>query len=271
MSLSVEHNQNFFAGYQEWDSIKIIYIIFHALLTFIVPSLLYSIYWYERYSPDLQYRMASNILLSHTCWIGILRCFLTRIPAVFIFVGGPFSFPLCDVVYILGRFSFVIFFNEVAIWQLVRFVFIAKRTKLIINEDNLIAFYLTLCNIVLTVTFMVYVEMLSFRVTEIDYHICTGVDPYQTIFNLRDMPWFDKDMDLSPQFNKLVYTDPVGKLFRREFLLVLLFAIVSFYITNKERVRKMFCIFMVRYHKICENSSNDCNSYIENLKCFNLV
>jgi len=115
-------NQNFFAGFQEWDWLKVTYISFHVLLTFIVPTLLYSICWYERYSPDLQYRMVSNILLSHTCWIGIFRSFFARIPAVIFFTSGPFAVAVCDSFSIIAKYLFVIYFNELAIWQFVRFI-----------------------------------------------------------------------------------------------------------------------------------------------------
>jgi len=176
MEFEEKENENFFGGFQQWDWIKASYIGFHVILTFLVPGLLYSIYWYERYSPDLQYRVVSNILLSHTCWIGIFRSIFARIPAVVFFTVGPFSFPICDVFYIFTRLCFVIFFNEIVIWQFIRFIYIVKGMKVTIVEDSLIAFYLTLCNIVLSVTFMIAVETFSFRVVDIDYHICTGVN-----------------------------------------------------------------------------------------------
>jgi len=230
-------NHNFFAGLIEWDWIKVVYIIFHILLTIIVPTLLYSIYWYERYSPDLQYRMVTNIVLSHTCWIGILRSIFSRIPAVILFIGGPYSYTTCNIFISLARFFFVIFLNELAIWQFVRFVYIAKGANLTIMEDDLIAFYLTLCNVFLSAILIFTAATLSFQITEIDYHICTGVDPYQNILKLKQMPWFDKDMELIPLYNKLIYADPVGLLFRIEFSLVLFFTTVSYCITNKDMAR----------------------------------
>jgi hypothetical protein len=243
MNETDEENKNFFAGFQQWDWIKVVYIIFHTLLTFIVPSLLYSICWYERYGPHLHYRLVTNILLSHTCWIGIFRSFFVRIPSVIVILGGPFSLTTCDVYSTFTRFSFLLFFNELAIWQFVRFLYIAKEAKLTLAEDNLIALYLTLSNIFLTATFIFAVEMLSFRVSEMDYHLCTGINPYQTIMKLHKMPWFDRSMEPIPMLSNLIYSDPVVKLFGAEFVLILFFAFISYCITNKDLVRILFSMY----------------------------
>ena len=96
---------NFFAGHNQWDWIKVAYILIHVLLTLLVPCLLYSICWYERYSPDLQYRAVSNILLSHSCWIGIIRSFLVRIPSVLVIVFGPFDPWTCNIIFSSARFE----------------------------------------------------------------------------------------------------------------------------------------------------------------------
>ncbi len=236
MGLAEVDNQNFFAGFQEWDWIKVTYIIFHVLLTFIVPGLLYSICWYEHYSPDLKYRMLSNILLSHTCWIGIFRSIFARIPAVIFFVTGPFPVVVCDTFSIFTKFSFLIFFNELTIWQFVRFVCIAKGIRMRINEDDLIAFYLTLANFILSIAIIIVRETLSFRISEIDHHICIGVDPNQSVIELNRFFWHDNATEMIPQMNKLIDADPVVRLFRMEFMLIIFFAGVSYSIENKETV-----------------------------------
>jgi len=237
-------NQNFFAGFQEWDWLKVTYIIFHVLLTFIVPTLLYSICWYERYSPDLQYRMLSNILLSHTCWIGIFRSFFARIPAVLFFTSGPFPIAVCDSFSIFAKYLFVIFFTELTIWQFVRFICIAKGFRMRINEDDLMAFYLTLANIILSIVVIVVGETLSFRISEIDYHLCTGVDPNESIMKLNQMLWQNTTTHV-PRLGKLMLADPVVKLFQIESILIFFFAAVSYCMTNKDKVRMKYFITLI--------------------------
>jgi hypothetical protein len=146
-----EHsNENFFSGHNEWDAVKVTYLLYHIAMTFIIPILLYSIYWYERYSSDIYFRILPNILLSHTCLISIARSFIIRIPSIVIVLTGPYSYMTCDIFYFFARIFFMLFLHELAIWQCVRFLFICKGEKLWNLDDDFWAFYLTLCNIVLT-------------------------------------------------------------------------------------------------------------------------
>jgi hypothetical protein len=241
MAHSVLENDNFFAGFQEWDWIKVLYVVFHIILTFVVPSLLYSICWYERYSPDLRYRMLSNILLSHTCWIGIFRSIFARIPAVIMFISGPFPVVVCDAFSIFAKFSFVIFITELAIWQFIRFICITKGMKMRIVEDDLIAFYLTLSNLIISMGVTVASETLSFRISEIDHHICTGVDPNEAILKLNQMLWRDNTSAIIPQMNKLINADPSVKVVRVDLFLINFFAAASYAIVKKNAVSFELC------------------------------
>ncbi len=244
------------------------YIIFHLLLTFIAPSLLYSICWYEHYSPDLKYRMLSNILLSHTCWIGIFRSFFARIPAVIFFVTGPFPMEICDAFSIFSKFCFVIFFNELAIWQFIRFICIAKGIRMRINEDDLIAFYLSLTNLIMSIAITTVGETLSFRISELDYHICIGVNPNESVLKLNRYFWHDNATEMIPQMNKLIDADPVVRLFRMEFLLIIFFAAVSYCIENKDTVS--FWIFLIFLVKLCLHSLFDISLFSYFLKHFTI-
>ena len=135
----------------------------------------------------------------------------------------------------------MIFLNEVIIWQLVRLFVIAKGSRIIIADDAFVAFFLTLGNVFLTATFTLSVDFMAFRVTEMDYHICLGDNPYRTILKFSSMPWFRAHVDPAAFYKDLVYRDPMGVLFRLELPLLLIIAMVSWCISNRGQVR--FFIF----------------------------
>ena len=106
-NISMENtDDNFYTGLMKWDELKLGYIIFQILLTFLAPTILFSIFWYERYGSVLQYRTLTNIIMSHICLISIVRCFISRIPYIAILSFSPFSSNTCDLIVFGGRYSF---------------------------------------------------------------------------------------------------------------------------------------------------------------------
>ena len=180
----MENSENFYAGLMEWDEFKLAYIIFHILLTFVAPTVLYSIFWYERYGSELQYRTLSNIILSHICLISLARCLIARIPYCAILILSPISLNSCDLIIWLGRYSFLCTFNEIAIWQLIKFLYIFKWQNLVGLNDEFFAICLTMCNILLSLVFLIYTYMTGYHNVELDYNICTGRN---TSINILDM------------------------------------------------------------------------------------
>ena len=140
----------------------------------------------------------------------------------------------------------MIFLNELIIWQLVRLFVITKGTKIIVVDDDFVAFFLTLGNVFLTATFTFSVDFMAFRVTEMDYHICLGDSPYRTITKFSSMPWFEAHVDPVAFYKDLVYRDPMGVLFRLELPLLLVIAMVSWCISNRGQVR-FFIFRQLRY------------------------
>ena len=137
----------------------------------------------------------------------------------------------------------MIFINEVVIWQLVRLIVILTATMIYIVDGAFVAFYLTLCYVFLTAVFTLTVDFLAYRVTEMDYHICLGVSPYQTILKYSHMPWFEANTDIANFYLRLIYRDPVGRLCRLEFPLLFITATISWCISNKNSVKSMSEIF----------------------------
>ena len=165
---------NFYSGFLELKSLKLFYIMFHIILTFVAPLILYSIVWYERFGADLMYRTLSNRILSHICLISIARCLIARIANVgFLFII-PLSSNTCDVILFSGRYGVLCSFIEIVIWQLVKYFYIFKWKYLVCWNDEFFATFLTLCNILLTAVFLFFTFMTGHHNAELDYHLCTG-------------------------------------------------------------------------------------------------
>jgi hypothetical protein len=176
-NMSNEITDNIYSGLLEWDNFKLFYIIFHILLTFVAPLVLYSIVWYERYGSDLQYRTLMHMILSHICLISIARCLTARIPYVAILFTSPLSPNKCDSIILIGRYSFMCTFNEILIWQLIKYLYIFKWQHLVSLNDEFSAIFLTMCNLLLSAVFSIATYMSGYHNAELDYHICTGRSP----------------------------------------------------------------------------------------------
>ncbi len=114
-SMNQSSTENFFAGVMQWDGLKFFYLVFQIIISVVGPSLLYSIYWYERFSADLHFRTLLNQLISHFCLLSIAGCIFARFPYVLILFFGPFSVPICDFTILTGRFLFLSVLTEITI------------------------------------------------------------------------------------------------------------------------------------------------------------
>ena len=126
MSLSTNSSVplDYFAGYREWDELKYFYLGFHIIITIIGPALLYWVIWYENNRCDAHYRTVINILLSHLCWINLIRCIVSRIPHAVMMIGGPHSRQWCDALVFVSRFSYLCLMTEILAWQVMKYVYI---------------------------------------------------------------------------------------------------------------------------------------------------
>jgi len=210
MNQSIE--ENFFAGVMQWDGLKLFYLLFQIVITVVGPCLLYSIYWYERFSADLRHRSLLNQLISHCCLLSIAGCIFARLPYVLILFFGPFSVPVCDFTILMGRFLFLCILTEVTLRQTIKFCYIFQKQLLVSLNEHFAAVYLTLCNLTLSGCLCLVTFMLGFQNSEIDFHICTGRSPDQNIkesFIYLDLNTNNKTEKYN-SFGDLVVQDPLG-------------------------------------------------------------
>jgi len=174
-------SEDFFSGIHEDNAFKTFYIFYHLIITLTAPLVLYSIVWYERCSADLRYRTLMNQLLSHCCLISLLASFTVRLPHALILVQGPFSSPFCSASVGLGRFLVLVIVGELFAQQTIKFLYIFKWSLIAALNDDFTAFFLTLNNIFLCGIFSFTAYFLGYLTSEVDYHVCTGRDPNESI------------------------------------------------------------------------------------------
>jgi hypothetical protein len=193
-NISNDTTGNFYSGFMELESLKLFYVMFNIILTFVAPLILYSIVWYERFGADLMYRTLSNRSLSHICLISIARCLIARIASVGYLFIIPLSSNTCDVIVFIGRYSVLCTFSEIVIWQLVKYVYIFRWKYLVCWNDEFFATILTMCNILLTTVFLFFTYMTGHHNAELDYHLCTGRSASANIltsYRYRDIFFFN--------------------------------------------------------------------------------
>jgi hypothetical protein len=219
-------NYTLYAGLVEWDSMKVFYLIFHILLTFIGPSLLYSIVWYERYSSDLRCRTLVNQLLSHISLLSMVGCVFGRIPYVSIFFIGPYSSTTCGIIIFIGRGMFLSILMELTIRQVIKYLYIFQWKNLVSLNDDFFAIYFTSCNLLLSIEFILVTHFLGFQNSEIDYHICTGKHPKDNIMEtFYEVKRFTNPNEIPITLNEIANRDP---LFIFTLLLFLILFLVGF-------------------------------------------
>ena len=165
---------NFFAGLMEWDGFKTFFLVFQIFLTLVGPPLLYSVIWYERNTFESNYRTVLNHLLSHICMISIVRLLVVRIPHAIMLLSAPFSTEFCNIITFNGRYFFLCIYAELALWQIVKFLYIFQWKHVAILNEDFWAFYLTLWNCLMSFIFIFTTYMMGYQNAELEQHICTG-------------------------------------------------------------------------------------------------
>ncbi len=153
---------SFYAGLVEWDYIKVFYLIFHILLTFIGPGLLYSIVWYERFSSDIRCRTLMNQMLGHMCILSIIDCLISRTIYVSIIYFGPYSTSSCECISFMYRFSFLVRIMELIIRQLIRYFYIFQWKYLVSLNHDFLPFSLQLAILLFALCLFLHCTSLDF-------------------------------------------------------------------------------------------------------------
>ena len=180
MSLIIpQHNESFYTGLLEWDTIKVTFLVCHLLETFIGPFIIYSLIWYERFSVDLRYRTVINQLLSHCWWIQFVGCIFCRNSYLSFLLIGPFSLTSCDIIISFGHFLYICTISVLGLRQIIKFLYIFQWKNVVSINDNFFAFYLALCIYTLSAIFVFVCYVLGYLNDDLDYHICTGKTPQE--------------------------------------------------------------------------------------------
>ena len=164
-------------GFYEWDEMKIFYVCFQIIITFISPALLYAIIWYENNHSSSYYRTAINIILSHVCWISLVRSTFTRIPFVFMVLYGPLPNYACNVIILSAHYLFQCIIYEIMLWQLMKYVHVFYWSIVANINDAFLAQFATTVNFLTNFVLLFIKFILGFYYTDINYHICTGKHP----------------------------------------------------------------------------------------------
>jgi hypothetical protein len=157
------------------NPIRNISIVFGLIHVFIIPILLYSIIWYEKYGTDNR-RTILNMLMSSLCWILIEVCFTIELTEVFRFTYGPFPKYFCFLKTIVrGAFTtqVLLYIDAVAI---VRYILIFWLKNPSAFKDEFWSMFISIwirvfCLLYTTVRYSVADRQL------INYYICSGIDP----------------------------------------------------------------------------------------------
>jgi hypothetical protein len=173
--------ENDYEGFYKLDALKIMFVVVGILITVLFPLLLYSVVWYEREIADIHRRTLVNILLSHVCVISIVRCLALRPPYLFMIIFGPQSRPFCQAFVYFGRMSFLCYLTELVLWQAVKYLHIFFWKYIACYNDDFMANFITLMNVVLSSLFIFCTDILGFYNAEVDYHVCVGRLPNASI------------------------------------------------------------------------------------------
>lgn len=171
----------YFSGLLQWDTIKILNVTLHCLIMVFGPILLSLAVWYERKIADVVYRTLINQLLSHCFLFQSLFCVISRFSYFVNFCLAPNSPLVCNVSIFFGRYTFVFMTTQITIRQLIKYLYIFNWKHIVQLDDDFMAFFLTLANLLLSLLLSAYSSALGFHNEEVDFHICTGKHPLDNI------------------------------------------------------------------------------------------
>ena len=203
--------ETFYVGLLQWDSLKLVNLVLNFLIMLLGPLFLYSVIWYERFSADLKYRTLINQLLSHLFWIEIFSCILSRLAYFAVYFLSPLPPAVCDIAVFIGRFTFLITTAEIALRQMIKYLYIFDWKHLVGLDDDFAAKFITLLNLLLSLIFLFVSYLLGFHNDELDYHVCTGSNPLDNVaIMMKQMGLSVQRTNSSSEWLKDVYgTDPL--------------------------------------------------------------
>lgn len=176
-----EPTSTFFAGLLDWDSIKIANVSLHCIVVVLGPFLLLLVVWYERQVADVIYRTLINQLLSYLFFFQAIFCVASRFSYLVNFCLAPNPIEVCDLSILAGRFGFTFMIGQVTIRQIIKYLYIFNWKSIVGLNDNFMAFYLTMANLLISFCICFSTYLLGFHNEELDFHICTGKSPMENV------------------------------------------------------------------------------------------
>lgn len=121
-----------------------------------------------------------------------------------------------------NRFLFLCVLTQLVMRQVIKFVYIFKFKWFMSMDEDFAAQCLTLCNIVLCAVVAMTTQLLGFHNAEVDFHVCLGKDPNETIRKtFQYMNWgVHGESKIITTFEEVTRKDPLSYLVI--FLLILL-------------------------------------------------
>jgi hypothetical protein len=257
-------DSNYFAGFQDWESLSIFYIIWHVLVTVLGTGLLYSIVWYESNSADFRYRTILNQILSHCCWIQIFACTLGRNAYLSYTLFGPFNRYCCDAIFLSGKFFYVSTPFELAIRHMIKLLYIFQWDRVVSLNDNFFAVYVTTCNVTLSFVIAFVAYFIGFH-DELEYHICIGKKP-------RTMPNYlinksGNSSIASRQFESGSGTDPAIMFTNILFVVLILSAFQIWWYSHKDflwrKIKNVFNLEQICFQSKVGIDGSDSNNKLK--------
>ncbi len=91
--------------------------------------------------------------------------------------------PKCDIIIMIGRFFFVVCISLIAIRHAVKYFYIFKWKYVVLLNDDFFSKFITILILVLSFVFEFVTYTLGYHNEDLDFHICSGNNPF---FNINE-------------------------------------------------------------------------------------
>ena len=172
---SMEIQEDFFSTMYSNHHLNQIMFIMVTVGTTFGLLLMSGIIWYEKYG-NHRCRTAINQLFSTLAWIVICYIVLVYFPEGIRYLKGPLNNSFCEFHNFVKNFLPSCFLLTLDCIILMRYIFIFGLSNFAVVKDDLIARFLNLSIVVLSVWISV-VKKISSGLMPLHYHMCAGSNP----------------------------------------------------------------------------------------------
>ena len=166
---------DFFAAMYSNTSINQLMFCIEIIVATIVLLLMSGIIWYEKYG-NHRCRTPINQLFSTLAWVVINYVILVYLPEGIRYLKGPLDESFCYFHNFMKNFLTNCFLLGLDLIIVLRYIFIFKLSNFAVVNDDLIARFLNL-SIVLLSLWLSVVKKTSTGLMPVNYHMCAGSNP----------------------------------------------------------------------------------------------